>query len=114
MSKIEKLNEYQQAAMRTANVPMDEKTMHLTWSLAIAGEAGELANLTKKTFLHGHPYDRNKVEEELGDVLWYVAVYAHDIGLSLDEVAQANIEKLERRYPDGFSTEASLHRKKED
>lgn len=104
------LNEYQRECMRTATVKMDEKTMHLTWSLALCGEAGELANLTKKTFLHGHPYDPEKVKEELGDILWYVAVYAENIGADLGEIAQMNVEKLRRRYPDGFSTERSLNR----
>lgn len=67
---------------------MDEKTMHLTWSLALAGEVGELANRTKKVFLHGHPYDQEKVIEELGDILWYIAVYSHDIALICSEIAQ--------------------------
>ena len=104
------LNEYQEACLRTATVSMDEKTMNLTWSLALCGEAGELANLTKKTFLHGHPYDPERVKDELGDILWYIAVYAHDIGADLEEIARMNEEKLRRRYPDGFSTERSLHR----
>lgn len=108
---VETLNDYQKACLRTATVAMDEKTMHLTWSLALAGEVGELANLTKKTFLHGHPYDPEKVKDELGDILWYVAVYAQSIGADLNEIAQMNLDKLARRYPEGFSTERSLNRK---
>ena len=107
---VERLNEYQEQCLRTATVEMDEKTMHLTWSLALAGEVGELANLTKKTFLHGHPYDEAHVKEELGDILWYVAVYAQSIGADLSEIAQMNLDKLARRYPDGFSTERSMNR----
>ena len=110
MTKFETLNEFQKLCLRTATIPMDEKTMHLTWSLALAGEVGELANRTKKVFLHGHPYDQEKVIEELGDILWYVAVYSQDIGIDLLEVAQKNISKLEKRYPEGFSSEASQNR----
>jgi NTP pyrophosphatase (non-canonical NTP hydrolase) len=110
MVNFETMNEYQDLCLRTATVPMDEKTMHLTWSLALAGEVGELANRTKKVFLHGHPYDQEKVIEELGDILWYIAVYSHDIGVDLQEIAQKNITKLEKRYPDGFSSEASQNR----
>jgi len=110
MTNFKTMNEYQALCLRTATVPMDEKTMHLTWSLALAGEVGELANRTKKVFLHGHPYDQEKVVEELGDILWYIAVYSRDIGVDLQEIAQKNITKLEKRYPDGFSSEASQNR----
>ncbi len=113
MTICKTLNEYQELCLRTATVPMDEKTMHLTWSLALAGEVGELANRTKKVFLHGHPYDQDAVIEELGDILWYVAVYAHDLGVDLQSVAERNVMKLAQRYPDGFSSEASLHRDEE-
>ena len=108
--KFETLNEYQKLCIRTTISQMDEKMTHLAWSLALAGEAGELANRTKKVFIHGHPYDQDKVVEELGDILWYVAVYAHDIGVDLQELAVRNIDKLEKRYPDGFSSEASIRR----
>ena len=110
MTNFETMNEYQNLCLRTATVPMDEKIMHLTWSLALAGEVGELANRTKKVFLHGHPYDQEKVVEELGDILWYIAVYSHDIGVDLQEIAQKNVTKLEKRYPNGFSSEASQNR----
>lgn len=109
--KIETLNDYQAQCMRTTIGGMDEKMTHLAWSLALAGEAGELANRTKKVFIHGHPYDQDRVIEELGDILWYVAVYAHDIGVDLEEIAEKNIEKVAKRYPNGFSAEASINRK---
>ena len=79
-------------------------------ALGIAGEAGEVADLVKKHVGHGHPLDRNKLAKELGDVLWYVAALAHDIGLDLSTVAALNVVKLRRRYPDGFSTERSINR----
>lgn len=72
--------------------------------------AGALADYIKKHIGHGHPLDLEKLKLELGDVLWYVAMLAHINGLSLMEVANANIEKLQKRYPNGFSTEASINR----
>lgn len=106
------LDGYQQDCRRTMSLEtMDEKTRHLFMSLALAGEAGELANRTKKVFFHGHPYDQEKVVEELGDLLWYIAIYASEIGVSLSEVASRNLKKLNARYPEGFSSEASIQRK---
>lgn len=99
------LNEYQSLAKRTsgnASLPV--------LALGVAGEAGEVADYVKKVFGHGHPMDAAKLGKELGDVLWYLAVLADSIGLSLGEVAQRNIDKLRARYPDGFSTERSMNR----
>lgn len=109
------LNEYQQAALRTAQVGADllEPIDTAGDALGIAGEAGEVADLIKKHIRHGHPLDKDKVAKELGDVLWYVAVLAHRIGWSLDGVAQANVEKLRKRYPEGFSAERSLNREEQ-
>lgn len=109
--QIQKLNDYQELCMRTCVSIENEKMAHLAWSLALAGEAGELANLTKKVFIHGHLYEPDKVIEELGDILWYIAVYAREIGIDLSEVATRNILKLSKRYPDGFNSEASKNRK---
>lgn len=108
--QIQELNEYQERCLRTSIKMESDKMSHLAWSLALAGEAGELANLTKKVFIHGHAYNPDKVIEELGDILWYIAVYANTLGVELSEIATRNIAKLETRYPGGFSTEASVRR----
>ena len=57
-----------------------------------------------------HPLDKEHIAKELGDVAWYMAVTAFMIGCSLDDIFQMNVEKLKKRYPDGFSTERSLNR----
>lgn len=83
--------------------------LHLLCGLT--GEAGEVADLIKKHFGHGHELDLTKVKKELGDVLWYLSQLAEQFGLSMDDVGEANIAKLKARYPDGFSEEASKNRK---
>ncbi|MCS7041056.1 MAG: nucleoside triphosphate pyrophosphohydrolase family protein [Caldilineales bacterium] len=104
------LNDYQQLALRTAGNHGDfERTLIYT-TLGLNGEAGEVAELVKKAFFHGHELPREKLKHELGDVLWYVAVLAQAMGWSLEDVAQENIAKLARRYPEGFSGERSRHR----
>lgn len=101
------LNAYQGEAMRTAGDRKDDLACH---ALGIAGEAGEVADLLKKHLFHGHSLDHDKVAKELGDVLWYVAVLAQRIGVDLETVARMNVEKLRKRYPDGFSSERSINR----
>jgi NTP pyrophosphatase (non-canonical NTP hydrolase) len=101
------LNDYQQLALRTAGNHGDfDRTLMYT-ALGLNGESGEVAEMIKKAFFHGHDLDRNKLKKELGDVLWYVAVMADALDMPLGEVAQHNIDKLARRYPEGFSQERS-------
>lgn len=79
-------------------------------SLGLTGEAGEVADYVKKVVAHGHALDSDKLAKELGDVLWYTAVMADAIGLTLEAIAAQNIVKLKARYPEGFSHERSLTR----
>jgi len=106
---IYSLNGYQIAAMRTAG-QTNKIYRYGNFALGIAGEAGEVADYIKKVLYHGHPIDKDKLCKELGDVLWYIATLAENAGLTLEEVARANIDKLWARYPDGFSTERSINR----
>lgn len=77
----------------------------------LTGESGEVADLIKKHFGHGHELDRDKLKKELGDVLWYLARLSAEFGILLSDVADSNIAKLRARYPNGFSEEASKNRK---
>ena len=104
------LDEYQRLALRTAGNHGDfDRTLMYT-ALGLNGEAGETAEMVKKAFFHGHDLDRASLKKELGDVLWYVAVMADALDFSLEEIAQHNIDKLARRYPQGFSHERSRNR----
>lgn len=109
MANIETLNRYQVEALRTA-APYESQELTLAvHALGIAGEAGEVADYLKKVVGHGHELDVPRVAKEIGDVLWYVALLADDIGLTLSDIATMNIDKLRSRYPDGFSTKDSHH-----
>lgn len=103
------LDEYQQFAARTigTRTPKDQLA---NMALGLTGEAGETADMLKKHLYHGKPLDADELIKELGDVLWYVAGMATAVGASLDDVAQRNVDKLRKRYPDGFSVEASAKR----
>jgi NTP pyrophosphatase (non-canonical NTP hydrolase) len=101
------LNTYQELASRTANEHDGEL---VNYGLGIAGESGEVADIIKKHMVHGHDLNKQELLKELGDVLWYVSNIARISGLPLELVAQTNINKLKRRYPEGFSTERSVNR----
>lgn len=106
-----RLSDYQRLAARTSRGSEVTDLRMAVACMGLAGESGELIDLLKKHIGHGHPLDRDKVKDELGDILWYAAEIATIFGLQLDDVALHNVSKLARRYPQGFSTEASINRK---
>ena len=108
------INEYQVEAMRTASGMNKDFPMWLNGVLGLNGEAGEIADMAKKSMFQGHPFDTEHMAKELGDVAWYVAVTARAIGYDLETVLQMNVDKLRKRYPNGFEVERSLHRQKGD
>ena len=102
-------DDFQQAANRTSGMRGGKPDITIA-ALGLAGESGEVADLVKKWLGHGHDLDREKVLEELGDILWYLAEFVSLLNGSLSDVAADCIAKLEKRYPDGFSHERSLNR----
>lgn len=102
--------DYQRQAQRTVRGGRARELQLDNWALGLAGEAGEVADIIKKHVHHTHPLDVDKVNDELGDVLWYVSVMATECGLSLDDIAHNNCVKLAERYPEGFSPERSINR----
>jgi NTP pyrophosphatase (non-canonical NTP hydrolase) len=112
------LDEYQGLAMRTAAVQkplvLDPVRAGLLNALmGMAGESGEAIDLMKKVLFHGHPWTdeiEQKLDKEVGDVLWYASQYAKYSGTSLGRVAQKNLAKLAQRYGSEFSTEGSMNR----
>lgn len=104
------INEYQQLAMVTLNPALSRQEILLNGILGLSGETGECADLVKKHLYQGHPLNEEKLAEELGDVAWYIAETAHALGLDLESILTRNIDKLKRRYPEGFSAARSISR----
>ena len=105
------LNEYQVLAYRTTNHELTNQGLIENGVIGLCGEAGECIDILKKTEFQGHDFDPMKMIDELGDVLWYAAELATGLGVTLEYVAQHNVDKLLARYPDGFDSERSVHRK---
>jgi NTP pyrophosphatase (non-canonical NTP hydrolase) len=97
------LDDYQQRAARTINPSLTGEQRLLDAACGLAEEAGEALSHVRKHVMQGRALDRDALREELGDALWCLAIAAHAAGLTLDEVAAANVAKLQSRHPDGFA-----------
>lgn len=106
--------EYQALAARTRNKELTVEDRLVDGALGLCGEAGEIADLIKKHMFQGHKMDIEHIAKELGDCLWYAAETASAIGYDLETIMKMNIEKLRKRYPDGFDPEKSQNRAKGD
>jgi NTP pyrophosphatase (non-canonical NTP hydrolase) len=104
------VNEYQKLAMTTLNPALDKKDVLINGVMGLCGESGEAIDIVKKWLAQGHELDKEKLAKELGDIAWYLAESATALDLNLEDVFQANIEKLQKRYPEGFDAQRSIHR----
>lgn len=100
-------NEYQKLALRTAN---KDKDLVLNAALGLTGESGEVADIIKKYLFQGHELDKEKIIDELGDILWYIAIMAEGLGVKMEVIPTYNIDKLKKRYPNGFEVKRSINR----
>lgn len=103
------MNDYQRMARRTAGIKLKSDKMEEAL-FGLAGEVGELCDHYKKHKHQGHELNYDHMAEEAGDVLWYLAEIADALGLTLEDIARRNIDKLLKRYPDGFDQERSINR----
>lgn len=100
---------YQELAKRTINTDLTEnkKLAHALYGLS--SETGEISGIFQKE-LQGHEVRRDDLEGEIGDLLWFTAELCTVFGFDMGEIAQGNIDKLKKRYPDGFDEDRSVNR----
>ena len=104
------INEYQTLAMTTLNKELTKKEILVNSVMGLNGEAGEAIDIVKKHLFHGHKLNKEELIKELGDVAWYLAEAAYALDIDLETILVKNIEKLKKRYPEGFSKENSINR----
>jgi len=113
------MDEYTENALRTEQCDYDSvqsrlrnncKTRLLHAALGLTTESGEFADAIKKNIFYGEKLDSVNLQEELGDLLWYIVIGANAIGVSLEEIAAKNIAKLKVRYPDKFKESKAIDR----
>ena len=109
-----RIDEYQKLAMTTLNPELDKKDILINGVMGLCGESGEAIDIVKKWLAQGHELDKEHLAKELGDIAWYLAETATALDLSLSDIFEANIEKLKKRYPEGFDSEKSVNRIEED
>lgn len=97
------LNEYQLKALETAAYPQEYKIIYP--ALGLTGEAGEVSDKVKKVLRDNQcnftDEKKKEIAKEIGDVLWYIATLSHDIGYTLEEIAEINYAKLSSRKERG-------------
>ena len=105
------INEYQDLALRTLNPELNKKDVLINGVMGLCGESGEAIDIVKKWLAHGHDLDREKLAGELGDIAWYLAETAYALEIPLEQILKGNLQKLQARYPEGFSEKDSINRK---
>ena len=108
------VNEYQRLAMTTLNPELSKRDVLINSVMGLCGESGEAIDIVKKWMAQGHELDKAHLAKELGDIAWYLAEAATALDLPLEDILQANLDKLKKRYPDGFESQKSLVRLKGD
>ena len=104
------INDYQALAMTTLNPALSRKEVLINSVMGLCGESGEAIDIVKKWLAQGHELDKEKLAKELGDIAWYLAEAATALDIPLEDILQANLDKLKKRYPEGFETRRSLTR----
>lgn len=104
------INEYQKLAMITLNRELSQKDILINGVMGLCGESGEAIDIVKKHLAQGHELDKEHLIKELGDIAWYLAETAYALDVELEDVLAQNIEKLKKRYPEGFNKEQSINR----
>lgn len=102
MDKITSLKEYQELCKKTSQKFDDKEKEIMTWGLGMSGEAGDVAGCIKKTISHKND-QKAGIRENIGDTLWYMAMICNYFDWDFEEILGENIEKLAKRYPEGFT-----------
>lgn len=104
------IKEFQNKSIRTINHDLTTEQLISNMCMGISGESGEVIDIIKKHLYQGHELDKEHLTEELGDVMFYITNLATLLGIDMQDVLQNNVDKLLKRYPDGFDINKSVNR----
>lgn len=95
-------DDYETAAVRTTNLKLTDTERLMDAASGLSEEAGEILSVVRKHVYQNRSIDKSKLEIELGDALWCLAITARTAGLSLEQIASTNVAKLRDRFPEGY------------
>ena len=104
------LDMFQEEALRCMRSDLPYEAICSNMCMGLAGETGETVDIFKKHIYQGKDLDINDVIEEIGDILWYIANLCNVNKITMKECMESNVEKLRKRYPNGFSIKDALER----
>ena len=104
------LDVFQEEALRSMRNDLPYEAICSNMCMGLAGETGETVDIFKKHIYQGKDLDINDVIEEIGDILWYIANLCNVNKITMKECMESNVEKLRKRYPNGFSIKDALER----
>lgn len=104
------LDVFQEEALRSMRNDLPYEAICSNMCMGLAGETGETVDIFKKHIYQGKDLDINDVIEEIGDILWYIANLCNVNKITMKECMDSNVEKLRKRYPNGFSVKDALER----
>lgn len=104
------IQEFQEKSVRTLNTNLLPRESISNMCMGISGEAGEVIDHIKKNFYQGHELDKDHMKEELGDLMFYIVNLATMLDIEMVDVLQGNVDKLLKRYPNGFDENKSINR----
>lgn len=106
------IKEFQKVSTRTMNENLKYREQIANMVFGLNGETGEVTDVLKKNLYHGHILDIKHLEEEIGDVMFYIVNLATLFGLDMETILQKNVDKLSKRYKEKFTVEESINREK--
>lgn len=106
------IKEFQAKSVRTVNKNLTTEQLMSNMCMGMSGETGEVIDVIKKHLYQGHTLDMEHLKEEIGDVMFYIVNLATVLNLDMQDILKCNIEKLEKRYPEGFEINKSVERVK--
>ena len=104
------IREFQRVSTRTLNKELSKEKQVSNMIFGANGELGEVTDILKKHLYQGHRINKQHLAEEIGDTLFYIVNLCTLYNLDVEDILQANVDKLKKRFPNGFESNRSINR----
>ena len=104
------IREFQRVSTRTLNKELSKEKQVSNMIFGANGELGEVTDILKKHLYQGHRINKQHLAEEIGDTLFYIVNLCTVYGLDVEDILQVNVDKLKKRFPNGFEADRSINR----